>query len=315
MEIVEVDAGHEGIAAAELRPLLVRRDGPGLVRIGVQLALLATSAALVLTVDAAWPFAVIVMGVLVATLFPAMHEAGHGTAFASKRLCEAVTWVGGIAMIHAPALFREFHFAHHRHTQDPAQDPEIAGAPQLLDDWPKNPLHYVVVSCGQLLLIGKIMFALGAAFAPPAVAAKAFPYVRPAKRARVAWESRIMVAVIVATLVLGFAYVPHFGRLLVAWPIAHLVLGIYLLAEHTGLPHDGSQQHRTRSVTSNAVVRWFMWNMPLHAVHHMHPAIPFFAVPAAHRLVAPSLEHVASGYLAVHREAIAHALGRRAPPS
>jgi fatty acid desaturase len=54
-----------------------------------------------------------------------------------------------------------------------------------------------------------------------------------------------------------------------------------------------------------------MWNMPLHATHNIHPSIPFPQLPRAHRLLQPQLEHVTSGYLAFHREALARAFGRR----
>jgi len=282
------------------------------VRLGVQLAGIAWTAAATLTIEGPWWLAsVVAMGVLVATLFPPLHEAGHRTAFASRALGEATVWLCAFAMLQAPAFFREFHFQHHRSTQDRALDPEIAAAPGLLADWPRNPLVWLMLVSGVPIMLGKAMFTLVCALAPRAIVAKQFPFIRASAHRRIAWESRLVVLLWAGLVALGLAFVPHFARLLLAWPVAHLVLGFYLMAEHTGLPHDGTQQHRTRSITSNALVRWFMWNMPLHAVHHMHPAIPFFAVPTAHRLLAPTLEHTSPGYLAFHREALAHAFGRR----
>jgi fatty acid desaturase len=98
---------------------------------------------------------------------------------------------------------------------------------------------------------------------------------------------------------------------LLAWPLAHLLLGFYLMPEHTGLPAEGTQCERTRSVESNALVRWLMWNMPLHAVHHAQPGVPFHAVPELHRLFAPRLSHVTRGYLAFHGEALRRLVGNR----
>lgn len=312
MDASEIDPGREGLARAQLQPLLVRRDAPGLVRLGVQSAgLCATAIATIVAADGWWLLPVAVMGTLLATLFPPLHEAGHRTAFASRRLNEAVSWVCAIAMLQAPSFFREFHWQHHRSTQDRALDPEIAAAPDLLDDWPRDPIRYLALVSGVPIMLGKAMFTIVCAIAPLTVRTRLFPFIRPHMHARIAWESRLVVLLLAGIVAIGVALVPHFARLLLAWPIAHLLLGLYLMAEHTGLPNEGTQQHRTRSVTSNALVRWFMWNMPLHAVHHMHPAIPFFALPQAHRRVAPTLEHVSPGYLAFHREALARAFRLR----
>jgi fatty acid desaturase len=42
--------------------------------------------------------------------------------------------------------------------------------------------------------------------------------------------------------------------------------------------------------------------MPFHAEHHLYPSLPFHALPAAHGLIAPRLQHCDPGYLAVHRD-------------
>lgn len=314
----EPESEPEGLPRAQLEPLLARRNGPGLVRIAVQLSVLVLAALASLQLAAQggllWVATVSVTGVMLATLFPPLHEAGHRTAFASRGLNEAVEWLCAVAMLQAPSFFREFHWQHHRRTQDRRHDPEIAAAPELLDGWPRDPLRYLVLVSGVPIMVGKAMFTLACAFLPLRVRARLFPFIRAPRHARIAWESRVVVVVLAGGVAVGLRGVPHFATLLLAWPIAHVLLGFYLMPEHTGLPNDGSQAHRTRTVASNGVVRWLMWNMPLHAAHHVHPAVPFFAVPHAHRLLEPRLEHRSSGYLAFHRDALAHALGRRRCP-
>jgi fatty acid desaturase len=307
------------ISRAELKALGTTRDAPGLVRFAVQLPLLSGLGALAIVLAAtghpAWIAAVTGCGLVLATFFPPLHESGHGTAFHTPRLNRAGAWGCAILMLQAPTFFREFHWEHHRSTQDPARDPEIASAPDMLSPWPKNLLVYAALASGQLLWIGKLGFTIFCALVPRGPAwDKAFPFIRPHLRSRVAWESRFVLAVLGSALALGLVLVPGFAALLWAWPIAHVALGLYLMAEHTGLPHDGSQADRTRTVETNAIVRWLMWNMPYHAEHHMHPAIPFHAVPGLHARLRPQLPHVASGYLAVHREALAHAVGLRREP-
>jgi len=296
--------------------LLARRDGPGLVRFGVQGALLVSSAAATLALAAAghpaWIAAALLCGVALAGFFPALHEAGHQTAFATPWLNEIVAWIGAVLMLQAPGFFRAFHWQHHRETQDPELDPEISGAPALLDDWPRNLAVYAFVACGQPLMIGKLGFTVACALLPRSARARLFPFVPDRAARRVAWESRAVAGGLAVVAGLGLARIPGFAALLLAWPVAHLVLGLYLMPEHTGLPHQGDQVERTRTVLSNAVVRWWMWNMPYHAEHHAHPGVPFHAVPALHRELAQGLPHVARGYVAFHREALRRALGREA---
>jgi fatty acid desaturase len=46
--------------------------------------------------------------------------------------------------------------------------------------------------------------------------------------------------------------------------------------------------------------------MPFHSEHHLYASIPFHALPAAHSHIAPRLEHLDRGYLAVHRRLLAN---------
>jgi fatty acid desaturase len=80
------------------------------------------------------------------------------------------------------------------------------------------------------------------------------------------------------------------------------------MPEHTGLPNEGSQLERTRTVRSNPALRWWMWNMPYHAEHHAHPGVPFHAMPALHEKLASKLVHVSRGYAAFHRQALRRCL-------
>ena len=47
----------------------------------------------------------------------------------------------------------------------------------------------------------------------------------------------------------------------------------------------------TRSVKSNFIIRHLMWNMNLHAEHHLYPMIPFFNLPKLSYLLQQSLKH------------------------
>ena len=306
-----------GTPSARQRPdagLTERRDGPAALHLAIQVA--ATGAVLALTIALAasdhplrW-LAVTILGVCVLTFFPLLHEAGHSTAFASPRANEAGTWLGALLMLQAPSFFREFHWAHHRETQSRESDPEIANAPALLDDHPRDPFRYTFLVCGQFLMVGKLLFTIACAVLPTSMQGTLFPFIRAERRSRVAWESRLALLVFAGVAGVCVAF-PAAAFALLAWPVAHVLLGFYLMPEHTGLPNDGTQVHRTRTVLTPTWVRWLMWNMPYHAEHHAHPGVPYHALPALHARMAPELEHVSQGYLAFHGDAMLRAVRRR----
>ncbi len=320
--VVQPEGERAEPAVAESRAtdgLLAKRNGPAAVRIVVQLA--AVSGALVATQrlaaigNPAWIFTVCIAGFSLAGLFAAEHEAGHGTAFASKALNEITVSLCAFAMLQAPTFFREFHWQHHRHTQDREHDPEIAGAPDLLDGWPSSVPRYLLLVSGLPLMIGKAGFTVLCAVIPnDAVWERIFPFVRASRRARVRFESGLVVFGWGVVSLLGLALVPKFFAVALALPVAHFALGLYLMAEHTGLPSTGTQAERTRSTTSNALVRFWMWNMPHHTEHHVHPAVPFHALPELQDRLGDTIVHRSPGYLALHRQAIARAWSGAQPP-
>ena len=111
---------------------------------------------------------------------------------------------------------------------------------------------------------------------------------------------------------LAWLWLPVLAWLFAGVAGAHLVLGPYLAAEHTGMPTTGDVLARTRSIRSNVLVRWLLWNMPYHAEHHGWPAVPFHALPALHARVAARLPARARGYLHVYADALLRRLARRA---
>ena len=82
-------------------------------------------------------------------------------------------------------------------------------------------------------------------------------------------------------------------------------LRAFTLAEHTGCSNDGDRYANTRTTLTNPLIRFLMWEMPFHAEHHRHPAVPFHALRALHARMAPHVRHVgAGGSLAVQRTII-----------
>ena len=74
-----------------------------------------------------WGLALWPLGIALAFLFTLQHECTHRTPFASGWLNEAVGHAAGLMLVQPFHWFRAFHMAHHRHTNDPDHDPELAG--------------------------------------------------------------------------------------------------------------------------------------------------------------------------------------------
>src|SRR5215831_12150549 len=105
-----------------------RADMSGFLQLAAHLGLLGTTTVLVWA-SRGHPWlaaALIVHGVVLVFLFCALHETTHRTAFSSRWPNQGVAWIGAAVLMLPPEYFRLFHFAHHRYTQDPARDPELA---------------------------------------------------------------------------------------------------------------------------------------------------------------------------------------------
>lgn len=302
---------HRSLLALDtLRTLQQRSDVPSALRLLAQLAILLGSAAAVVTHSGQplveWAAAML-LALAWAAIFAPFHEATHQTAFRGSRANALATWLTGIPFGLAPAVYRTFHFEHHRHTHDPQRDPEIAPDPRTAM-WPSTRRGWLLAALGYKLMLLKGRLTVEFVRRPPAQWAALGAWTAhiddPATLAR---ECRILAALWLLFLVSALTWLPGGGWLLLALWFGQVLQTLWLMCEHTGLPHSGSILRRTRSVLSNACVRWWLWNMNYHAEHHAWPSIPWHHLPAAHAAINTHLEACAPGYVALHRSVLAGA--------
>jgi fatty acid desaturase len=285
------EPGHDRFLRAlppGVRASLTRReDGPGLRRLAAHAGLILALAALVAAGVPGWWTLILPLGLLIVFLFTLMHEAIHRTAFATRSLNDAVAWACGLILLLPPEWFRLFHFAHHRHTQDPEHDPELAQ--DKPETWPRFLWHV----SGVPLWAGAVRTLVG-----NALGLRRDDFVPSAARARTVREARVMLAVY--ALLLAGSVLAGSALLFWIWVLPSLVaqpfLRIYLLAEHGRCPRVADMFANSRTTFTNRIVRWIAWNMPFHAEHHAFPAVPFHRLPDLHRLAAPHLQTTAPGY-------------------
>ena len=295
------------LSPEQLQPLLKRRTWPSVLRLalhlgaflwlGVALTQHATHfwLALPLSIALAWVWS---------GIFAPFHECTHRTAFRTLRGTQLGAWLTGIPFGMTPLLYRTFHYEHHRHTQDLEKDPELANPAYA--QWPDRPQHWLLAASGYGLVLLKVLPLLGFAFKPQSEWTRFAPWAgRVDDPARLVFECRLFIAIWGSFLLVTALLVP--GGLwwwVAAW-LTHSFQALWVMAEHTGLPHTGSILGRTRSVATNPFVRFWLWNMNYHAEHHAWPAVPWHQLPAAHRLAAPHLDSFVPGYAALHRSVLA----------
>ena len=283
------------LSETELAALNARSDAKGLVRLALHVATIAgTGAIYATTLGTAWMLpAAFAYGVCLAFLFAPLHETVHYTAFRSRRLNRAVSFACGWILVLPPRFFRAFHLEHHRYTQDPEHDPELVDAPlrtwrQYL--WRVSGARYWARQCRVL-----VRFAAGRVTEP---------WIPRGERSGVVREARVFLASYVVAGALSA--VAGSGVLLWFWVVPLLVgqpmLRLYLIAEHTGCPLSPDMLENSRTVRTNALVRFLAWNMPYHAEHHAYASIPFHALPRAHDALAPFIRNQPRGYARVHRD-------------
>jgi fatty acid desaturase len=226
-------------------------------------------------------------------LFAPLHESIHRTAFRRGWLNAVVAWLAAVPLLLPPTYFRTFHLAHHRHTQDPERDPELAGGK------PETVGQYLWYVSGVPYWRERIATTLTQAVGH----ADAF-FLPKRKRARVAREARVLLGIV--AVVVGASVLARSWAMVWLWVLPALLgqpfLRAYLLAEHTGCPFVSEMWRNTRTTPSIAPVRWLAWNMPYHAEHHAYPAVPFHRLPEAHRYMRSGLAYVTSDYLAAQQE-------------
>lgn len=284
--------------------LAQRSDRAGLRHLAGHLGLILGCGGLIAAGVPGWWLLLPVQGVLLVFLFTLEHEATHRTPFASARLNEAAGHLAGLVLLLPFLWFRYFHMAHHRWTNIPGRDPELAEpGPATLRAWAWH-VSGLPTWFAALRLLGRLARGRVEDNFLPAGA-----------RGRIVTEARLMVAAYLA-LGLTLAFSP---LLLWLWIVPLLlgqpVLRVYLLAEHGDCPFVADMFRNTRTTFTSRIVRFLAWNMPFHAEHHVAPDVPFHRLPELHALMRDRLAVTADGYAAFTRAYLARRMRPPAPPA
>ncbi len=281
---------------SEMMHLAGRSDAEGFRRLAIHVGLLLVTGALVAVLPGLWKApAVVALGIVQAALFAPFHETMHQTAFASRRVNAVVGWVCGALSLYSWHFYQSYHLAHHRHTQDPENDPELLQQPV-----PMYMQGYILRMLGVPYWRSRIRYIAEGLRGDMSH----YPFIHPDAAPRIILSIRWMAGFIVA-LALFIVLVFGWQALFLYWVLPQLVgqpfLRLYLLTEHTLCTQDRDGLTNTRTMLTTAPVRLLMWNMPYHAEHHLYPFVPFHRLAEVHRQISGKLAHVHPGYANWHR--------------
>ena len=285
--------------APELLQQLTRRsDAKGLIQLGAHLLLLLFAGlALAASLDSSLLLlALPLYGAILIFLFAPLHETIHFTAFKTRWLNNLVAAPIGFLLLIPYQNFRVFHYAHHRHTQNPELDPE------LIDMRPLIRRHYWLYLSG----LPTWWFALKSIWTHASGRVDE-SYIEQRHHAAIVTEARIHLV--------GYALLALWSLLASSallwwfWVLPVLIgqpfLRLYLLAEHSGCDYSDNMLENSRTTYTVPWLNFLAWNMPYHAEHHYLASVPFHALPALHAHTGTRVKFKGDGYVEVNREIMA----------
>lgn len=290
------------ISRKRLKELMQRKDGPAIRDTLIWFAALGLTGGLAWYFWGSWwclPF-FIAYGVLYGSSSDSRwHECGHGTAFRTRWMNDAVYQIACFMVLREPTVWRWSHTRHHTDTIIVGRDPEIAvpRPPNLLG----IALNFFALKSG-LAFFGKLLL-----HTTGRLAADEATYIPETERGKVYVVARVWVLIYAAVIASCFYWGTLLPAMLVGLPSFYggWLLIVFGLTQHAGLAED-VLDHRlnSRTVYMNPLFRYLYWNMNYHVEHHMFPMVPYHALPALHAEMKADTPPAYDGLWAAYREII-----------
>lgn len=225
-----------------------------------------------------WPvsgvLSVIVTGVAIAQFCSLQHEALHGHPFRNPHLNHALVFPA-LALVVPYERFRDSHLQHHHDPAltDPYDDPESNYQDPAVWERMGRPMRFLLRLNNTLL--GRMV--LGPAIGTWAFIRGDIALHRAGDRTILrAWVLNGLGVLLVLGWLAAFTEMPVWAYVLAAY------LGYSLLKIRTFLEHRAHEAFRARTVIieDRGPLALLFLNNNLHVVHHMHPAVPWYRLPA-----------------------------------
>ncbi|MFI8496239.1 fatty acid desaturase family protein [Peribacillus butanolivorans] len=315
-------ASEKGLVSAEwytcpiprkrLKQLMKRKDGPAIRDTLIWFGLLIISGILAYLSWGTWwaiP-AFVLYGILYMT--PAdsrWHECGHGTAFKTPWMNEAVYQIASFMSLRPATPSRWSHTRHHTDTIIVGSDPEIIA--------PRPPVWRIIVMeifhlyGGPKSLMRVVIHCFGK------LDKEEGEYMPESEQRKTCWESRIWILIFAAIIAWCISMRSILPAMLIGLPTFYgsaltILLGI---TQHLGLKED-VLDHRLNSRTfyTNRIIGFLYWNMNYHIEHHMFPMVPYHALPDLHEEMKADCPQARPSFRAALKETLAAMLKQNKDP-
>jgi fatty acid desaturase len=300
--LASADWYRSPIPRKRLKELMQRRDGPAVRDTLIWFAALGLTGGLGAYLWGSWwavPFFA-AYGVLYGSSSDSRwHECGHGTAFRTQWLNDAVYQIACFMVLREPTVWRWSHTRHHTDTLIVGRDPEIAA--QRPQDIRGLLLNLFAIKSGMIAFGKMLLHATGRLTADEAT------YIPEIERRKVYFVARVWMLVYTAVIASCVYWGTLLPAMLVGLPSFYGggLLLVFGLTQHAGMAED-VLDHRlnSRTVYMNPVLRFLYWNMNYHIEHHMFPMVPYHALPALHAELKADMPPPYPSVLAAYREII-----------
>ncbi len=298
--LAEADWYQCPVPRETMRKLLERRDGPAIRDTLLWFALLLGSGYATYALWGSWwaifPY-LVYCALYAATSDSRWHESGHGTAFKTDWMNNALYEIASFMVKREATVWRWSHTRHHSDTTIVGRDPEIlAPRPPNIKGFilsffcvhPDYPTRLLRHAFGRMRADEKT-------------------YIPESEFPKIYLRARIYLLLYVGSIGLS-VYLHSF------LPVLYICLpnlfGTWLLYLYAGTQHAGLAEnvldHRLncRTVYMNPVNRYLYWNMNYHVEHHMFPLVPYHALPQLHAAVRDDMPEPYPSILAAWSEII-----------
>lgn len=281
--LAEADWYQCPVPRETMRELLVRRNGPAIRDTILWFALILGSAYATWAFWGTWwailPYATYAV-LYASTSDSRWHEAGHGTAFKTDWMNNALYEIASFMVMRESVVWRWSHSRHHSDTIIVGRDPEIAV--------PRPPTWGTIFKPFFALQAYPIYFntVLQHCFGRMTAAEKTF--IPETEFRRIYRNARIYMAIYLGAI--AYSIDAHSILPLLFVGLTNLfgswLMPVYGFTQHAGLA-ENVLDHRLncRTVYMNPLHRYLYWNMNYHVEHHMFPLVPYHALPRLHAAI------------------------------
>ena len=301
--LAEADWYQCPVPRETMRGLLARRDGPAIRDTILWFALIFATGFATYTLRGSWwavlPYLAYAM-LYASTSDSRWHETGHGTAFKTDWMNNALYEIASFMVMRESVIWRWSHNRHHSDTIIVGRDPEIAV--------PRPPDVKAIVMNFFGLRVYVFYFRAVAMHCLGRMSAAEKTFVPGSEFQHIYRNARIYAAVYAAVIALSIYTRSILPLLFVGLTnlFGTWLMVVYGLTQHAGLA-ENVLDHRLncRTVYMDPVNRFLYWNMNYHVEHHMFPLVPYHALPRLHEAVKSDCPVPYTGIFNAWREIIA----------